>query len=176
MTFIWRYSYTGPPLFTMAFHRASSWWEENWELRSPPLPKKLPPLPCQNQLVIKKINIAKTKNRNYNKRHKTKDLSKLQPGETVYIRDRQQEAEVIKRSQEPRSYLLKTSDGTVFRRNRSAIVPTGYHDNHGEKQQMTELNTGERQNTPVIPPKSPQKDCNPWMPQEDTSSKTCQSS
>ena len=79
----------------------------------------------------------------------------------MYIRDRQQEAEVIKRSQEPRSYLLKTSDGTVFRRNRSAIVPTGYHDNHGEKQQMTELNTGERQNTPVIPPSPHKKTATP---------------
>ena len=121
----------------------------------PTLPKKL--LPAVPKPIGDKENqYRQNQEQNYNKRHKTKDLSKLQQGETVYIRDRQQEAEVIKRSQEPRSYLLKTSDGTVFRRNRSAIVPTGYHDNHGEKQQMTELNTGERQNTPVIPP-SPHK-------------------
>jgi hypothetical protein len=83
---------------------------------------------------------------NFNKRHKANELPILQPGDTVYLRDRQQEGHVIQRSQEPRSYLVKTSDGHVFRRNRAAIVYTS------KEHQMTELNTstaGEHPNAPV---------------------------
>lgn len=114
----------------------------------PMLPSKLLPA-VPKPITEKENNYRQNQEQNYNKRHRARELPTLQPGDTVYLRDRKQEGQVLKRSQEPRSYIVKTSNGTVFRRNRAAIVYTG------KGKQMTELSTGAKPNTPVVPVSPP---------------------
>tara|TARA_B110000881_G_scaffold207396_1_gene211562 strand:- start:705 stop:4865 length:4161 start_codon:yes stop_codon:yes gene_type:complete len=110
----------------------------------PMLPSKL--LPAIPQPISEKESKYRhDQQQHYNDRHRARELSALHPGDNVYLRDRKQDGEVLSRSQEPRSYLVKTMDGTVFRRNRAAIVYTGTTSKH---HQMTEQVTGE-QTTPV---------------------------
>ena len=56
----------------------------------------------------------------YNSRHGARELTPLNPGETVWIPDREQEATVTQEA-DTRSYKVQTSDGT-YRRNRRALV------------------------------------------------------
>ena len=58
---------------------------------------------------------------NYNRRHGVRDLEPLSPGQTVWIPDRQEEAEVLQEAG-TRSYKVQTSDGGVYRCNRRALV------------------------------------------------------
>ena len=62
---------------------------------------------------------------NFNVRHKARDLPKLQPGDPVWFRDQNRQGQVVSRTPEPRSYLVRTDLGTV-RRNRRALVPTSH--------------------------------------------------
>ena len=55
--------------------------------------------------------------------HRVKELSLLQPGDGVYIRDMDREGTVTSTTPGTRSYLVATSGSTV-RRNRAALVPT----------------------------------------------------
>ena len=69
----------------------------------------------------------------------------MQPGDTVWLRDQQLYGQVIQKTNEPRSYLIKTSHGTTVRRNRSAIVFTGKEQlSAGELQKQTEHQTSQQ--------------------------------
>ena len=57
---------------------------------------------------------------NYNSRHGARELTPLNPGETVWIPDREQEATITQEAG-TRSYEVQTSDGT-YRRNRQTLV------------------------------------------------------
>ena len=57
---------------------------------------------------------------NYNSRHGARELTPLNPGETVWIPDREQEATVTQEAGTS-SYEVQTSDGT-YRCNRQALV------------------------------------------------------
>ena len=70
-----------------------------------------------------------------NLRHKAHDLPKLQIGDPVWIRDQNRQGQVVSRTPEPRSYLVRTDLGTV-RRNRRAPVPTS-HDNDDSNRRWT---------------------------------------
>lgn len=63
----------------------------------------------------------------YNKRHRARSLSPLKPGQTVWIRDQAIPGKVIWQWA-PRSFVLKTSHGNIWR-NRQMLVQL----NHPEK-------------------------------------------
>ncbi len=82
----------------------------------PVLPSTL--LPRSQKIDLEKVQEKEAaykanQQRNYNQRHKTKDLPNLQPGDKVWVRDQDRHGEVIQRTSETRSYLVKTPQGKV---------------------------------------------------------------
>nr|CAH7717646.1 unnamed protein product [Callosobruchus chinensis] len=63
---------------------------------------------------------------NYNKRHRVKELSNLRIDDSVWVTDLKLYGKVIKKLDEPRSYLIETNSG-IFRRNRWHLIPARYH-------------------------------------------------
>ena len=59
----------------------------------------------------------------YNSRHRAKDLTPLQPGDNIWVRDQDCYGTVVEQAPQPRSYLVQTPKG-VIRQNRSALVTT----------------------------------------------------
>ena len=57
----------------------------------------------------------------HNRRHAANELPTLEPGNVVFVRDRQ-ETGIVQGTTAPRSYLVDTPGGT-FRRNRCHVVP-----------------------------------------------------
>ena len=53
----------------------------------------------------------------YNQRHAAKELSNLLPGDQVYIPDRGENAVVVRKTPEPRSYLIETNSNAAVRTN-----------------------------------------------------------
>ena len=79
-----------------------------------------------------KVNDQKAKSRyttNYNRRYSVRPLSTLAPGQSVYMKLDQDKhwdtmATVVHGHQDnPRSYIIKTSEGKLFRRNRRHLKP-----------------------------------------------------
>lgn len=65
--------------------------------------------------------------KNYNVRHRVKELSKLQIGDSVWVIDLRVYGKIIEKGEEPRSYLVQTSRGSLCRRNRWMLVPASYY-------------------------------------------------
>ena len=63
-----------------------------------------------------KINTKQTKE--CNQQHAVKELSNLSPGDCVYITDHKENAVVVGKRSEPRSYYLDTDSNATVRRNR----------------------------------------------------------
>ena len=59
--------------------------------------------------------------RNFDKRHRAKELPILEPGDRVWIRDQVRYGLVTEKTEKPRSYLVTTERGTL-RRNSSPLV------------------------------------------------------
>ena len=90
----------------------------------PILPNALKPRDSHGESLERKEGQQRSdQQRNFNLRHNARDLSTLQPGDPVWIRDQNRQGQVVSRTPEPRSYLVRTDLGTV-RRNRRALVPT----------------------------------------------------
>ena len=87
----------------------------------PVLPKILnPQLPNKFQLQAKEKAIKDRQRRNFNSRHRTKDLQPLEKGEKVWIRDNEEQA-VVTDALPNRSYLVETPHG-AYRRNRRDLI------------------------------------------------------
>ncbi|KAL8582115.1 hypothetical protein ACOMHN_004035 [Nucella lapillus] len=95
------------------------------------LQTKLPVLPSTLQPSIpdlQKLKRLEEENKvkqqaNCNKRHAVRELPPLHPGDSVFIKDIQRQVQVIQPHANPRSYLVRTEQGTL-RRNRTHIVAT----------------------------------------------------
>ncbi|XP_034540201.1 uncharacterized protein LOC117832662 [Notolabrus celidotus] len=74
---------------------------------------------------------------NYNRRHRTKTLRDLTPGEHVWVTDVKSSGTVIKNHSTPRSYLVDLPQGVV-RRNRLHLIPeqTPTQDKSAPQQQV----------------------------------------
>lgn len=100
----------------------------------PTLERTLQATPIEHDVVQWKDSRAKESyERFYNRRHGVHPLPALSNGQTVRVRlDGEKEwktpAEVVGKSAEPRSYLVKLDNGTVVRRNRMHLqaLPTGH--------------------------------------------------
>ena len=73
---------------------------------------------------------------NFNLWQKARDLPKLQPGDPVWIRDQNRQVQVVSRTPEPRSYLVRTDLGLCvatadcwFQHRTTVMTPTvvGHH-------------------------------------------------
>ena len=90
------------------------------KLRStlPLAPEKLTPkLPNLEHLQKTERAYKLRQAENYNKRHRTSVLPELNPGDKVWIPDKNSPAVVIQKSPQPRSYVVKTEQ-SLLRRNR----------------------------------------------------------
>ena len=90
----------------------------------PVVPDKL--IPKLSDLAKLRVTEAETKRKQvaqYNQRHRASNLSELEPGETVYIPDYKENAVVINKTPQPRSYLVETDGGSFLRRNRKHLTP-----------------------------------------------------
>ena len=90
----------------------------------PTLPHML--LPRVQQPDLKTVREKEEKYRSdqmmtYNRRHDSRELPELQPGDSVWIRDQSRYGKVTQKAQQPRSYHVQTEHGTV-RRNRRALI------------------------------------------------------
>jgi hypothetical protein len=76
------------------------------------------------QKVRKREEIYRSnQKRNFDLRHKTRELPTLQSGDKVWIRDQNRNGQILRNANQPRSYIVQTEQGTV-RRNRKALVST----------------------------------------------------
>ena len=73
-----------------------------------------------SSLKEKDEQIKERQKRNYDQRHRTRDLLPLESGETVWIPDRESEG-TVREEVSPRSHIVETADGS-YRRNRRHFV------------------------------------------------------
>ena len=92
--------------------------------RLPTTPSSLQPATPNHGIVRGKEAASKEKQRdNYDKRHAARTAPTLHPGDRVHIRDLDRPGTVVDQHTSPRSYLVKTDQGTVRRNNRHLVVP-----------------------------------------------------
>lgn len=73
------------------------------------------------KVMEKDTQIKKKQMKHYDKRHKTKDLSELKNGDVVWIVDLKEYGRVLKKLDQPRSYLVESNNGK-YRRNRWHLI------------------------------------------------------
>ena len=92
--------------------------------RLPTTPTALQPATPDHGIVRGKEAASKEKQRNnYDKRHAVRPAPTLRPGDRVHIRDLDRPGTVVDQHTSPRSYMVKTDQGTVRRNNRHLAVP-----------------------------------------------------
>jgi hypothetical protein len=91
--------------------------------RLPVLPSKLGSFKQHNKVFEKESERKKKQERNYNKRHRSKALSKLKVNDRVWVIDSRVYAKIIRPDKNPNSYIIKTEKGSTIRRNRWHLVP-----------------------------------------------------
>ena len=90
----------------------------------PTIPSKLIDQWPELAKVREKEEKIKTKQAvHYNQRHAAKELSSLLPSDRVYVPHRRENAVVVSKTPEPRSYLIETDSNTAVRRNRRQLTP-----------------------------------------------------
>ena len=91
----------------------------------PTIPGKLDPeWPYLKDVRMKEQFAKQQQKQNYDVRHRARVLKPLVPGNTVWIKDYKHPGFVVAPSSSPRSYVVKTEDGVLLRRNRRHLVPT----------------------------------------------------
>lgn len=100
----------------------------NHKIRSP-----LPVLPKVLSQNVDTTSVSKGEERyknkmcrNYNNRHRVKELPSLQVNDCVWVTDLKLYGKIIKKLDEPRSFLVETNTG-VFRRNRWHLILARYY-------------------------------------------------
>jgi hypothetical protein len=89
----------------------------------PILPSCLSPKTPNHPQVQKTEAQQKEKQRqNFDRRHAAKEAPPLAAGDTVYVKDMAKPGEVLAKHHNPRSYVVRTEQGTI-RRNRAHLVP-----------------------------------------------------
>lgn len=92
--------------------------------RLPVIQTQLEPNRKDRSSLGEKEQVQREKQRtNFNRRHRARDLNRLSPGDSVWVRDLQRHGQVSAQSSNPRSYEVQSGNVTL-RRNRSALVAT----------------------------------------------------
>lgn len=84
--------------------------------------KLTPKLPDTEKLRRDEESYKQRQAQNYNRRHRASVLPDLSSGEKVWVKDASSPAVVVGKSEEPRSYLVKTEQ-SLLRRNRRHLTP-----------------------------------------------------
>ena len=79
-----------------------------------------PQVPDPNYVREKDEGLKSRQESNYNRYHGVREMPPLNPGQIVWMPDREEEAQVMQEAG-TRSYEVQTSEGT-YRRNRRALV------------------------------------------------------
>ncbi|KAL8625371.1 hypothetical protein ACOMHN_044514 [Nucella lapillus] len=78
----------------------------------------LPQTPDSNTLKRKEKEYREKMTVDYNRRHNVVSPEDLSPGVNVWVPDLQKQGTVVKQHEAPRSFIIKTTDGGLVRRNR----------------------------------------------------------
>ena len=110
---------------------------------------------ARQTVVIREDEQRNAQQQQFDLRHRAKDLPALQPGNNVWIRDMNRHGSVVKRSPQPRSYLVQMPKGIV-RRNRAALVTmSDHHEDDIAEQPSVPSEHADVATTPRRPPSSP---------------------
>lgn len=95
-----------------------------------PQDKLIPCTPNHQEVRNKEMKYKENQRRNFNNRHRAKELPELEPGDMIYMKDLQREGMVVGKHHNPRSYMIKTEqNSTPLRRNRKHLVLMTPHEN-----------------------------------------------
>ncbi|XP_054281188.1 uncharacterized protein K02A2.6-like [Macrosteles quadrilineatus] len=95
------------------------------------LPSTLVGNPVENKNFLERENKYQNKYKiQFDKRHGASGLSELEVGSMVWITDLRRHGKVVRKLNEPRSYLVETDKRTI-RRNRKFLVPAPYYGGDG---------------------------------------------
>ena len=113
-----------------------------------------PVVPDPSLIREREEKLRERTQRNYDQHHGVRELEPLSSGQSVWIPDRGEEAQVLQEAG-TRSYEVQTSEGGVYRRNRRALVDlpssdsvettetgTDSQEQAAETQETTHTNTG----------------------------------
>ena len=128
-----------------------------------PMPPAQPSWPDLSALRQKELESRDRMKANFDRRHRTRPLTILPPGQPVYIPDLDDYANVTKQQSE-RSYIVSTSTGSTVRRNRRALrsvpassqsEPAGQPLQPTEEPTLYEVAYGAPPQPPVLMPPTP---------------------
>ena len=74
-----------------------------------------------SELEEKEEHTKDRQKRNFDQRHRARDLPQVHPGDVVRIPDRRASGTVIEETS-PRSHIVSTADGAQYRRDRQYLV------------------------------------------------------
>lgn len=126
----------------------------------PVLPAVLEPaIPDLQSLQCKEREKRWMDSRNYDRRHRVRNLSDMSPGDQVWITDTRSTGTVTSAHESPRSYLVSGPQGTV-RRNRRHLVPMSENSSsesheHAAGGNLQDTSTDTGQMSPERPQNSP---------------------
>ena len=110
----------------------------------PTAPKQLKPsLPKERVVREKEGKLKKRNKRNFDSRHKVRDLQPLQPGDTVWIPENKSEGTIVEQS-DPRSYTVRVQNGTIRRNRRDLIVLPDPQESVSPEEQNSDGNAQEQ--------------------------------
>lgn len=94
----------------------------------PTLPANLGTFSENSKVTLKENERKKRQEKMYNKRHRSSNLRDLKTGESVWIIDNRIYGKIIKRSEQPNSFIIRTEKGNAICRNRWHIIPAPHKD------------------------------------------------
>ena len=110
----------------------------------PIAPEQLKPSVPKEKVVREKERKFKKRNkRNFDSRHKARELQPLQPGDTVWIPENKSNGTIIEQSN-PRSYNVRVENGTIRRNRRDLIVLPDPQESDSTEEQNTERESQEQ--------------------------------
>ena len=156
-------SYRATPITATGLSPAQLMTSRKIRTTVPMLPKQLHPSPIDHKAVELRDEQTKNAYRFFcNRRHSARPLPTLQPGQSVNVKLDGEKAwktpaRVIGKAPEPRSYYVRTEQGTVARRNRRHIQEVPQSSVPFTAQGTSDLNhdsscdTGSTPTSPVAP-------------------------
>ena len=104
--------------------------------------QRRPKVVDQSELEEKEEHLKGRQKKNFDQRHRARDLPPLEPGDTLWIPDRNSSGTVVEETS-PRSYVVVTGDGS-YRRNRQHLVQMPETEPTQEDEHETESREEER--------------------------------
>lgn len=111
------------------------------------------PQNVNNSEIIKKLEIRQRKAKTNYDKHCGPELKQLKQGDSIvmymYTDGKWKAGKIIQKHHTPRSYVVQTSDGRRYRRNRRHIRPTAHNDNTVDNEHFNNHNSTVRKTSTV---------------------------